>query len=57
MWCLLEFVVVEEFAEPLDFGRLKQADQLKMVTHEFLLVAGEGGNHGSTWARQYLRIS
>ena len=41
------FIVIKELAEPLDFGRLEQADYFQIGAHEMGLFARKFSDHGS----------
>lgn len=43
---LPELVLFKVFAETLDFGSLHETDQLYVLAHEVVAIAGEFGDHG-----------
>ena len=42
-----ELVVIETINEPLNFSGLKQANDLKVIPHEFFVFPRKPRNHGS----------
>ena len=54
---ILQFVVVEELAQPLDFCSLEETDEFEVIAHKYFFVAWKFSDHGPEWNECYFLMS